>query len=115
MGQVISDVKDILNYQDSKQKNSSTRKEIVRQMASDENTKQNLVKKVLATQRAKYGASGMKTTGQTEDAVLARLKEETEKPYEEKKQSNLNKLKNARAKKKNLLLSALEHAEKLVK
>ena len=115
MGQVVSDVKDILNYQDSKQKNAATRKEIIRQMAADEETKQNLVNKVLATQRAKYGASGMKNRGQTEDAVLQRIKDETEKPYNDKKQSNLNKLKNARAKKKNLLLAALEHAEKLVK
>jgi len=115
MGQVVSDVKDILNYQDSKQKNAATRKEIIRQMAADEETKQNLVNKVLATQRAKYGASGMKNRGQTEDAVLQRIKDETEKPYNDKKQSNLNKLKNARAKKKNLLLSALEHAEKLVR
>lgn len=114
MGQVISDVKDILNYQDTKQKTTSTRKEIKRQMASDEDTKKNLVNKVLATQRAKYGASGMKTQGQTEDAVLTRLKQETEKPYNDKKQSNLNKLRNARAKKKNLLLAALQHMEKLV-
>ena len=50
-----------------------------------------------------------------EDAVLKRLKNETEEPYKEKMRNNLNKLKNARAKKKNLLLSALEHMEKLVK
>ena len=114
MGQVISDVKDILNYQDSKQKASATKKEIIRQIAADEETKQNLVNKVLATQRAKYGASGMKNRGQTEDAVLARLKDETEKPYDEKKKSNLNKLKNTRTQKKNLLLAALQHMEKLV-
>lgn len=115
MGQVISDVKDILNYQDSKQKNASTRQEILRQMTADENTKRNLVNKVLATQRAKYGASGRGTTGQTEDAVMDRLQAEIEKPYDEKRQSNLSKLKNARAKKKNLVLAALEHMEDLVK
>lgn len=115
MGQVISDVKDILNYQDDKKKTSATRKEILRQIAADENTKQNLVNKVLATQRAKYGASGMKSGGQTEEAVLTRLKQETEKPYDEKKQSNLTKLKSTRSKKKNLLLSALEHMDKLAK
>ena len=115
MGQVISDVKDILNYQDSKKENAAARKEILKQIASDENTKQNLVNKVLATQRAKYGAAGMKSGGQTEEAVLARLKDETEKPYDEKKQTNLKKLKNTRSKKKNLLLSALEHMDKLAK
>ena len=49
-----------------------------------------------------------------EDAVLARLKEETEKPYNDKRQSNLQKLQNARTRKKNLILAALEHMEKLV-
>ncbi len=114
MGQVITDVKDILDYQDGKKKTATTRKEIIRQMAIDEKNKQNLVNKVLATQRAKYGASGMKPQGQTEDAVLARLKEETEKPYNDKRQSNLQKLQNARTRKKNLILAALEHMEKLV-
>lgn len=114
MGQVITDVKDILDYQDGKKKIATTRKEIIRQMAIDEKNKQNLVNNVLATQRAKYGASGMKPQGQTEDAVLARLKEETEKPYNDKRQSNLQKLQNARTRKKNLILAALEHMEKLV-
>ena len=114
MGQIISDVKDVLNYQDAKQNAKNTKKEILRQIASDEVTKQNLVNKVLATQRAKYGASGMKTGGQTEDAVMARLKKETERPYQEKKYTNLEKLKRTRAKKKNLVLAALEHLNKLV-
>lgn len=114
MGQVISDVKDVLNYQDDKQNAKKTRQEILKQMASDEDEKQNLVNKVLASQRAKYGASGMKSGGQTEEAVLKRLKAETEKPYQDKKRANLNKLKNTNAKKKNLLLAALEHMDKLV-
>ena len=114
MGQVISDVKDILNYQDSKQNVKETKKEILRQMASDEVSKQNLVNKVLATQRAKYGASGMRSRGQTQGAVLARLRDEAEKPYTDKKIANMEKLKNARAQKKNLLLAALEHFNKLV-
>ena len=115
MGQIISDVTDVLNYQDDKKKAKSTQQEILTQMSADKMAKQNLVNKVLATQRAKYGASGMKNSGQTEDAVLKRLKNETEEPYKEKMRANINKLKNARAKKKNLLLSVLEHMEKLVK
>ena len=115
MGQIISDVTDVLNYKDNKKKAENTRKEILAQMSADKIAKENLVNKVLAKQRAKYGASGMQQAGQTENAVLQRLKDETESPYQEKKRTNLNKLKNARAKKKNLLLSALEHMDKLVK
>lgn len=114
MGQIISDVKDVLNYQSDKQNVKTTKKELLRQIAADETEKQNLVNKVLAAQRAKYGASGMKTRGQTEEAVLNRLKSETEKPYQEKKQANLAKLQSAKSKKKNLLLAALEHLDKLV-
>ncbi len=114
MGQVISDVKEILNYQDDKKSAKSNKNEILQQIASDERTKQNLVNKVLAAQRAKNGASGRKNDGQTEEAVLERLKAETEKPYQDKKIANLNKLKNAKTKKKNLLLAALEHFDKLV-
>ncbi|MBO7509463.1 MAG: hypothetical protein J6T57_04285 [Alphaproteobacteria bacterium] len=114
MGQVISDVTDILNYQDSKKNANETKKQILAEMASDENEKQNLVKKVLASQRAKYGAKGMSNNGITEETVLNRMKSEAEKPYENKKKINMSKLKNARATKKNLVLSALEHMDKLL-
>ena len=114
MGQIVSDVTDILNYQDSKKDANATKKQILADMAADETEKQNLVKKVLASQRAKYGASGMSGKGLTEDAVLNRMKSETEKTYENKKKTNLNKLKNAKAKKKNLLLSMLQHFDKLI-
>ncbi|MDR0726808.1 MAG: hypothetical protein LBF37_01970, partial [Rickettsiales bacterium] len=57
------------------------------QIAEDEKTKANLVKKALAAQRAKYGASGMSSKGMTEEAVLKRLKGETEQPYDEKNES----------------------------
>jgi hypothetical protein len=115
MGQILSDVKDILNYQNSKQENKSSKNQILEQMTKDEGEKQNLVKKVLAAQRAKYGASGMSSKGLTEQAVLERIKQETEKPYETKRQTNLNKLKNMNTKKKNLLVSVLEHMDNLIK
>ena len=115
MGQILSDVKDILNYTDSKQEAKATKNQILEQLSKDEGEKQNLVKKVLATQRAKYGASGMSSKGITEKAVLERMKDETEKPYEAIRQTNLNKLKNIHAKKKNLLVSVLEHMDNLMK
>lgn len=115
MGQILSDVTDILNYKENKKETKSNRQQILEQMSKDEGEKQNLVKKVLASQRAKYGASGMSTKGLTEKAVLERIKDETEKPYETKRQTNLNKLKNLHTKKKNLLVSVLKHMDDLIK
>ena len=114
MGQIVSDVSEILDYEKNKKQAKSQRQEILQQMALDEATKTNLVKKALATQRAKYGASGMSSRGMTEGAVLARLKAETEEPYREKRASNLSKLKNTKAKKPNLLKSLLSRFDDLV-
>lgn len=115
MGQILSDVTDILNYQDNKKETKLNKQQILEQISKDDGEKQNLVKKVLASQRAKYGASGMSPKGLTEKAVLERLKDETEKPYETKRQTNLNKLKHIKTKKKNLLVSVLEHMDDLIK
>ncbi|MBR5625532.1 MAG: hypothetical protein IKW67_02015 [Alphaproteobacteria bacterium] len=113
MGQIVSDVTDLLDYKDDKKTAKSQRKEILMQMASDKKEKTNLVKKALATQRAKFGASGMSATGISEGAVLKRLKSETAAPYEEKHITNLNKLKTAKAKKTNLLRSLLSRIDEL--
>lgn len=114
MGQVLSDVKDILDYKDSKENAKSQRKEILSQMASQNSEKTDLVKKVLASQRAKYGASGMSSGGVTEGAVLKRLKEETEKPYNEKRKENLKKIKSIKTKKPNILESLLSKLDGLM-
>lgn len=114
MGQIVSDVTDILDYKDDKKAAKSQRQEILAQMAADEKAKTNLIKKALATQRAKYGASGMSGRGMTEGAVLQRLKAETAAPYEEKRRKNLNKLKNTTSKKPNLLKSLLSRFDDLV-
>lgn len=113
MGQLVSDVTDILDYKDAKKSAKTQRQEILAQMASDHAEKTNLIKKVLAAQRAKYGASGM-SGGVTEGAVLKRLQSETTKPYEDKRQENLKKLKNARAKKPNLLKSLLSRLDNII-
>lgn len=65
MGQLVSDVSEILEYKQNKKEAKLQRQEILRQMAADEQTKNNLVKKALATQRAKYGAGGMSNQGLT--------------------------------------------------
>ena len=114
MGQIVTDVTDVLDYKDAKKSAKNQRQEILKKMAADETEKTNLIKKVLATQRAKYGASGMSSNGITEGAVLKRLRSETAAPYEEKKQDNLKKLKNAKAKKVNLLEKLLSRFEDIV-
>lgn len=116
MGQVVSDVTEILDYKKAKKEAKSERKKILEQMASDEQAKTNLVKKALAAQRAKYGATGMSGAGRgmTEEAVLKRLRDETEEPYNDKRRSNLEKLKQAHAKKPNIVKSLLSRFDELV-
>ncbi len=114
MAQLVSDVTDILDYKDNKKQAKSERHAILQQMAADEQEKTNLVKKTLASQRAKYGASGMAAHGQTAGAVLTRLKSETEEPYDKKRQSNIKKLKSTRVQKPNLLKSILSRFDDLV-
>lgn len=115
MSQIVSDVTDILNNNKSEKEADNSRKKIFAQIAADEKAKTNLVKKTLATQRAKYGAAGMSSSGMTEEAVLKRLREETEEPYNEKKKTNLEKLKNVKAKKTNLLGSLVSNLDNLFK
>ena len=114
MGQLVTDVTDILDYKDAKKSAKNQRQEILKQMATDEAEKTNLVKKVLATQRAKYGASGMSNNGMTAVAVLKRLRVDASAPYDEKRKNNLTKLKNTKAKKVNLLEKILSRFDDLV-
>jgi hypothetical protein len=115
MGQIISDVTDVLDYKENKKQAKEAKKQIMQDIIANDTEKQNLVKKVLASQRAKYGASGMSSNGLTEEKVLARLKQETEKPYETKKEANLRKLKNTKTqKKKDLLTTIIGRLEKLM-
>jgi hypothetical protein len=107
MGQLVSDVTKILEYKDAKKEASSQRQKILAQIAEDEQTKTNLIKKILATQNAKYGASGNSGNGFSENAVLKRLREETAKPYDEKRKANLEKIKKQKVKKPNLITNWL--------
>ncbi len=114
MGQIVSDVTEIIDYKKSKKAEKTQRQEILEQMARDEADKTNLVKKVLAAQRAKYGASGMSNTGVTEGAVLQRLRSETGQPYDEKRKNNLTKLKSLKTSKPNLLKNWLSKLDDLI-
>lgn len=114
MGQIVSDVTDILEYNKDKKAAKNQHQEILQKMQADEVEKTNLVKKVLATQRAKYGASGVSGHGVTEGAVLRRLKSETEQPYDEKRRNNMEKLKGIRATKPNILKKILARFDELM-
>lgn len=115
MGQILSDVTDVLNYSNSKEEASSKRKQILREMSEDEATKTNLIKKALAAQRAKYGADGVNGANMTTGAVLKRIQEETAEPYESKRRTNLTKLKSIKKPEAtNLLKKLLKHFDDLV-
>jgi hypothetical protein len=107
-------VTDILNNKKASKEAETERKKILAQMAQDEKTKSNLVKKALASQRAKYGAAGMSAKGMTEDAVLRRLRFETAQPYDDRKKTNLDKLKSVKANKKNILTSLISRMDDLL-
>ena len=114
MGQLVSDVTQILDYQKSKKSANTKRQDILQQMAQDEQTKTNLVKKALATQRAIYGAGGANATTTTAGAVLERLRNETEQPYTDKRAENIKKLRETKVKKPNLLKNMLSRIDKIV-
>lgn len=113
MGQIVSDVTKILDYKDAKKQADNQRQQILAQIAQDEATKTNLIKKVLSAQRAKYGATGNSGTGFSERAVLKRLRDETAEPYDTKHQSNLQKMQNAKATKPNLVKTWLAKIDKI--
>ena len=115
MGQIVSDVTEVLDYKNAKKEANGKRQEILQQMADDEATKTNLVKKALATQRAKYGAGGMNRENMTTGAVLKRIQDETVKPYDDKRRTNLTKLKAIKNEKPtNLLKKLLSRFDELV-
>jgi hypothetical protein len=113
MGQLVSDVTKVLDYNKDKKEAENQRQQILSKIVSDENTKTNLIKKVLSEQRAKYGATGNSGNSLSENAVLKRLRAETEQPYEEKKQNNLEQIRKIRAKKPNILKTWLSKIDKI--
>ena len=113
MGQLVSDVTKVLDYKDSKKNAENQRQKILSQIADNENTKTNLIKKVLSEQRAKYGATGNSGASLSENAVLKRLRDETARPYDEKKQASIEQMKKIKVKKPNLIKTWLAKIEKI--
>jgi tRNA pseudouridine-54 N-methylase len=114
MGQLANEVESILKNNEAKKEIKSERKKVLEQIAANEQSKANLVKKALASQRAAFGASGMTGKGMTEEAVLKRLREETETPFNEKHASFLEKYSKLKTPKKNLLKSFLSQFDSLL-
>jgi len=107
MGQLVSDVTSVLNYKKDKKDVANQRQQILTQIANDQATKANLVKKALAKQRASYGAGGMAGTGMTEEAVLNRLRSETEDPVNQSIAANMEKLSKIKKTQSGSLLKSL--------
>ncbi len=103
MGQLVPDVLAVLDYKKSKKDAETERQKILAQIASDEKQKTNLVKKALAAQRAQYGAGGMSGKSMTDEAVLKRLRAETEQPFDERKRLNMERFNSIKPKRQNLL------------
>lgn len=114
MGQLVSDVTKVLDYKESKKESENQRQKILAQMAEDENTKVNLIKKALASQRAKYGALGNGGESFSEKAVLKRLRDEISEPYETKAKDNIEKIKQTKAKKPNIIKNWLSKFDDIV-
>jgi len=113
MGQFVSDVTKVLDYKEAKKTADNQRQKILAQMAEDEATKTNLIKKVLSTQRAKYGANGNSGNGFSEKAVLQRLRDETAEPYNNKYKNNLEQMRKIKTKKPNLIKTWLSNIDKI--
>jgi hypothetical protein len=113
MGQLVSDVTKVLDYKNDKKTAENQRQKILAQIAADEATKTNLIKKVLSEQRAKYGATGNSAKGLSQDAVLKRLRAETAQPYEEKKEKNLEEIRKLQVKKPNIVKTWLSKIDKI--
>ncbi|MBO7042670.1 MAG: hypothetical protein J6W08_02270 [Alphaproteobacteria bacterium] len=113
MGQLVSDVTKVLEYNNAKKTDANERQKILSQIATDEAEKTNLIKKALATQRAKFGGNGNSGNSFSENAVLNRLREEASQPYDKKKQDNLEKIKKIKTKKPNLIKTWLSRIDKI--
>ena len=113
MGQLVSDVTKVLDYQESKKSAENQRQKILAQIAEDEATKTNLIKKALATQRAKYGASGNSGNSLSENAVLKRLRAETAEPYNKKYAENIEKIRKLKVNRPNIIKTWLSNIDKI--
>ncbi|MDR1026909.1 MAG: hypothetical protein LBL46_00650 [Rickettsiales bacterium] len=102
MGQMVSDIEQVLNNKQARAEAKNARQKVVEEIRRTELEKTSLIKKALASQRAKFGAAG---GGQSvsQDAVLARLRGEEAAPFDEQIRAAREKISTIKAPKINLL------------
>ena len=113
MGQIINDVEAVLKYKDAKKDAKNERQKILAEMKRIEGEKSSLIKKALATQRAKFGgggAGGYEAGG----AVLKRLESETAQQFDDRLRSAAEKMRKIKAPKMNLLKTFISRFGTLV-
>ena len=116
MGQLASEIENLVKYEKSKKNARAEKSKIISSISADDAKKSNLVKKALATQRAAFGAGGSTGKGMTDQAVLDRLRRETEEPFNEKRIKDLESLSKIKpVKKRNLLKSILSQFDSILK
>ena len=85
MAQYASDIESVLKYKDAKKEAQNERQKILAEMKKTAAEKNNVIKKALAAQRAKFGAgAGGGNGGMSADAVLERLRAEASESFDEK-------------------------------
>ncbi|MDR0803713.1 MAG: hypothetical protein LBO08_01310 [Rickettsiales bacterium] len=114
MGTIVNDIQEIITNKKANNATKAEKSKILAQIAEDEKAKANLVKKALAAQRAKYGASGASGRSMSDEAVLKRLRDETEEPFQSKRLANMEKISKLKTKKPNLLKSFIAKFESLL-
>ena len=107
MAQYISDIEAVLKYKDAKKEARNERQKILADMKQTNADKQNMVKKALAAQKARFGAGAGNGNGMSADAVLERLKSETEEPYEEKMRAAREKMRKVKSPSRSNLIKNL--------
>ena len=113
MGQLVNDVEEIINNKENQNEAKSERKKILAEMQQVNSQKTNLIKKALASQRAKFGAGGS-DSGMSTDAVLKRLTSETAEPYDKTLQDAKYKLGKIKTPHINLLKTFLGKFDELL-
>ena len=104
MGQLISDVEEILDNKKARTAADNERKKMLEEMRRINAEKENLVRKSLAAQRAKFGAgTGGGSAGMSSEAVFKRLKSETAEPFDAQLRGAMDKLNKIQTPRANLL------------
>ena len=107
MAQMVSDIETVINHRDARREAREERQGLLDEIQRTSADKENLVRKTLAAQRARFGAGGG-GGGMSKDAVLKRMQTETAQPFENKLRTANERLHNVRSPRAlNLIRTAL--------